>query len=136
MIPMDRDAIIELWPFIALGGAGGAIKSINDDTFSFRELIIRVITGAFCAVLMGLYLKTTTYPLEMQFAFAGAVGVAGGDLIKALIKRMTKEITGENFEVKDVDLDCGDPADDRPVADVSETQEHGDTERADAEGDR
>lgn len=85
----------DLWPFLALGGAGGFVKALNDKNFNLRDLLVRVVTGSFCAFLGGLYLTSTTYPLEVQYAFSGAVGVAGSDLIKALIRRLSKEITGE-----------------------------------------
>lgn len=87
--------LMDLWPFMLLGGAGGFIKAINDKNFNIKDLLIRVITGAFCASLGGLYLSSTSYSIEVQYAFSGAVGVAGSDLIKALMRRMTKEITGE-----------------------------------------
>lgn len=85
----------DLWPLIALGGAGGFVKALNDKNFNPKDLAVRVVTGAFCAVLGGLYLTSTSYSLEVQYAFSGAVGVAGSDLIKALMRRMSKEITGE-----------------------------------------
>lgn len=88
-------AFSDLWPFLALGGAGGFVKALNDKNFSIKDLVVRVVTGAFCAFLGGLYLTSTNYPLEVQYAFSGAVGVAGSDLIKALMRRMSKEITGE-----------------------------------------
>lgn len=87
--------LMDLWPFMLLGGAGGFIKAINDKNFNIKDLLIRVVTGAFCASLGGLYLSSTSYSIEVQYAFSGAVGVAGSDLIKALMRRMTKEITGE-----------------------------------------
>lgn len=85
---------IDLLPFIGLGAVGGFVKALNDKNFSLIDMATRIITGGFCALLGGLYLTSTSYPLEVQYAFSGAVGVAGSDLIKALMVRMTKEITG------------------------------------------
>lgn len=85
----------DLLPFIGLGAAGGFVKALNDKNFNLYDMLVRIVTGAFCALLGGLYLTSTSYPLEVQYAFSGAVGVAGSDLIKALMVRMTKEIAGE-----------------------------------------
>lgn len=97
----------DLWPFLALGGAGGFVKALNDKNFNLKDLLVRVVTGSFCAFLGGLYLTSTSYPLEVQYAFSGAVGVAGSDLIKALMRRMSKEITGEEINIDYYSDDSG-----------------------------
>ena len=88
-----------LAPFICLGAAGGIIKAINVKDFSAKNLMVRAITGAFGAALAGLYLKNTCYPIEVQFAIAGAIGTTATELLKAVQIWIMRRLTGdENYE--------------------------------------
>ena len=88
-----------LAPFICLGAAGGVIKAINVKDFSVKNLTVRAITGAFGAALAGLYLKNTCYPIEVQFAIAGAIGTTATELLKAVQIWIMRRLTGdEHYE--------------------------------------
>ena len=72
-----------LAPFIGMGAAGGAIRAMNTKDFTWKNLIIRAVTGGFGAALAGLYLRHTPYAIEAQFAIAGAIGAMSCELIQA-----------------------------------------------------
>lgn len=78
-----------------MGAAGGVIRELNTKHFSWRELFVRAVTGAFGAALAGLYLKHTTYPLEMQFAIAGAIGTTACELIRAVRGWIIRKMGGD-----------------------------------------
>ena len=121
-----------LAPFICLGAAGGVIKAINVKDFSAKDLTVRAITGAFGAALAGLYLKNTCYPIEVQFAIAGAIGTTATELIKAVQVWIMRRLTGDEHyeyneqEVSDPDNVRGNDIDDLPDdADTGETGHKG-----------
>lgn len=87
-----------LIPFLGMGAAGGVIRELNTKTFSWRELLVRAITGAFGAALAGLYLKHMEYPIEMQYAIAGAIGATACELIQAVQKWIIRKIGGGYFD--------------------------------------
>lgn len=116
--------------FVCLGAAGGIIKAINVKNFSAKDLTVRAITGAFGAALAGLYLKNTCYPIEMQFAIAGARTTAT-ELIKAVQVWIMRRLTGDEHlqyngqEVSDPD-NAGNDIDDLPDdADTGELRHKG-----------
>ena len=77
------DKFTYLAPFIGMGAAGGAIRAMNTKDFTWKNLIIRAVTGGFGAALAGLYLRHTPYAIEAQFAIAGAIGSMSCELIQA-----------------------------------------------------
>ena len=79
----NLDKFTYLAPFVGMGAAGGAIRAMNTKNFTWKNLIIRAITGGFGASLAGLYLRHTPYAIEAQFAIAGAVGAMSCELIQA-----------------------------------------------------
>ena len=79
----NLDKCTYLAPFIGMGAAGGVIRALNTKNFTWKNLIIRAITGGFGAALAGLYLRHAPYAIEAQFAIAGVVGSMSCDLIQA-----------------------------------------------------
>ena len=77
------DKFTYLAPFIGMGAAGGAIRAMNTTDFTWKNLFTRAVTGGFGAALAGLYLRHTPYPIEAQFAMAGAVGSMSCELMQA-----------------------------------------------------
>ena len=66
---------------------------------------MRAITGAFGAALAGLYLKNTCYPIEVQFAIAGAIGTTATELIKAVQVWIMRRLTGdEHYEYNEQEV--------------------------------
>ena len=79
----NLDKCIYLAPFVGMGAVGGAIRAMNTKNFTWKNLIIRAVTGGFGAALAGLYLRHTPYAIEAQFAMAGAIGSMSCELIQA-----------------------------------------------------
>ena len=97
-IPQNAyDNIKYITPFISIGALGGVIKAINSKDFSWHELIRRAVTGAFGGALAGLYLKNTPYPIEMQFAIAGAIGTVACELIKTIQLWIAQKLGGDEI---------------------------------------
>lgn len=88
-----------LTPFIGIGACGGAIRALNQEHISWKDLIIRAITGAFGAFLAGLYLKHTVYSFEMQYAIAGAIGAVAPELFKAVQLWIIQKLGGDEHLV-------------------------------------
>ena len=117
-----------LVPFVGLGAAGGFIRELNTKKFSWKELLVRGITGAFGAVLAGLYLKHTAYSIEMQYAFAGAIGATAPELMKAVQHWLIRKLGGDEHDLdegnnNDVskEMDTPDSPDRNPAADSVDT---------------
>lgn len=74
---------------------GALVRSLNIRPFSWKDTVIRAITGGFASSLSLMYLHTTVYPVAMQGVICGVVGLLGADLLDAVRIRMYKDIAGE-----------------------------------------
>lgn len=89
--------INDIVPFVGLGALGGFIKALNaSDKFTWRTVLIRILTGAFGGLIGGMWLLTTSFPPLLKLAMAGAVGATTNELIAAVQHRLCREITGEH----------------------------------------
>ena len=92
----NLDKCIYLAPFVGMGAVGGAIRAMNTKNFTWKNLIIRAVTGGFGAALAGLYLKHTPYAIEAQFAMAGAIGAMSCELIQAAQSWLMNKATNQS----------------------------------------
>ena len=88
----------EVAPFITFGALGGFIKALNTKKCSWREIIVKILTGSFGGLVGGMWLMTTDYPLLAQYAMAGAIGVTVDAVYAALIHRLWIVIGGTEPE--------------------------------------
>ena len=100
MIMTDKEFtafINDIVPFVGLGAFGGFIKALNaSDKFTWRTVLVRLLTGAFGGLIGGMWLLTTSFPPLLKLAMAGAIGVTANELIVAIQHRLCREIMGEH----------------------------------------
>ena len=129
----NLDKCTYLAPFIGKGAVGGAIRAMNTKNFTWKNLIIRAVTGGFGAALAGLYLRHTPYAIEAQFAMAGAIGAMSCELIQAaqtwLMNKATNQggVSYDPYNRNPFDIRYPDIADNLPIP-VEQQEELGDCE--------
>ena len=135
------DKFTYLAPFIGMGAAGGVIRAMNTKDFTWKNLIIRAVTGGFGAALAGLYLRHTPYTIEAQFAMAGAIGSMSCELIQAAQTWLMNKATNQGgvgydpYNQNPFDTRYPDIADNLPVP-VEQPQEPQDCEPDTADTDK
>lgn len=91
-----KEHVYYLAPFVGLGAVGGLIRELNVKHFSWKDLFSRAVTGMFAGLLVGMYLKTSDYGLEMQYAITGIVGATAPELMKAAQHWIINKLGGED----------------------------------------
>lgn len=91
-----KEHVYYLAPFVGLGAVGGLIRELNVKRFSWKDLFSRAVTGMFAGMLVGMYLKHSSYGLEMQYAITGIVGATAPELMKAAQHWIIHKLGGED----------------------------------------
>lgn len=81
---------------IFLGGMGGAVSAINEEDFSVRVLMVKIVTGIFLAVLfkeVGAYMG-----LNQNVIYIGGClcGLASSEILNAIKKRCYLIVLGQD----------------------------------------
>lgn len=81
---------------IFLGGMGGAVSAINEEDFSIRVLMVKIVTGIFLAVLfkeVGSYMN-----LNQNVIYIGGClcGLASSEILNAIKKRCYLIVLGQD----------------------------------------
>lgn len=86
-----NDAFHNLFPFIILGGLGGAVRALNENE-TWKAVLVRITTGSFFATLGGLLSEVTGFPLSVQYAIAGAIGCCASEIMRSVQKHLPSAI--------------------------------------------